>query len=713
VPPSRRGYRVGIDIGGTFTDFALLDPRGRVRFGKVLTTSDDHLRGLLDGLQAILADAKVSPERLGHLLHGTTLITNAVIERKGARTALLTTAGFEDVLEIGREQRYDLYDLRMRMPEPLVRRRLRLGVTERTDAAGTVVTPLDEASLARAIDACRQAGVEAVAVAFLHGYRNPANEAQAATAVRRALPEASVSASADVLPEIREYERTATTVLNAYVRPLARRYLDRLQDGLQRAGAVGAVVHVMTSSGDLTTLAEAGRVPIRLIESGPAGGSLAAVYHGRRARVADLLAFDMGGTTAKACLVDRGRPFTTNGFEVARAEVGKRGSGLPLRVPAMDLMEIGAGGGSIAWVDALGLLRVGPESAGADPGPACYGTGGKAPTVTDADLLLGRLAPDRFLGGAMTLDVEAARGALATVARPLRLGLVEAAAGIGRLVDENMANAARVHVLEKGKDPRRYPLFAFGGAGPVHASGVARLLGTSTILVPRGAGVTAALGFLAAPIATDQIRSDPTLLERADWARVRTLLAELEQAAVATLVGAGVSRARIVVERAADMRYLGQGFEVTTPLPSGRLDAGRADAITRSFLATYRGRYGQAVRDQPLEVVSWRVHARGPRPAVTLEPVSRGTDARLALTGRRPAYFEPVGFVATPVYDRDRLGAGARLLGPALLEERESTLVVPPGAVVTITRAGHAVVVLGPIVRSRRRHPQTRRDRVR
>jgi N-methylhydantoinase A/oxoprolinase/acetone carboxylase beta subunit len=696
-------YRVGIDIGGTFTDFALLDPRGRVRFGKVLTTPGDPLRGLLDGLRTILADAGVPADRLAHVLHGTTLITNAVIERKGARTALLTTTGFEDVLEIGREQRYDLYDLRMRMPEPLVRRRLRLGVVERIDADGTVATPLDEASLARAIDACRAAGVEAVAVAFLHSYRNPAHEARAAAALRAALPEVAVSASAEVLPEIREYERTATTVLNAYVTPLARRYLGRLQDGLHQTGASGAAVHVMTSSGHLTTLAEAARVPIRLIESGPAGGCLAALYHGRRARLRDLLAFDMGGTTAKACLVHRGRPFTTTEFEVARAEVGKRGSGLPLRVAALDLMEIGAGGGSIAWVDALGLLRVGPQSAGADPGPAAYGTGGKAPTVTDADLVLGYLAPDRFLGGAMTLEVAAARVALATVAEALRLGIVDAAAGIRRLVDENMASAARVHVLEKGKDPRRYPLFAFGGAGPVHAWGVAHLLGTSTIVVPRGAGVTAALGFLAAPIATDEVRSDPTRLDRADWVRVRALVAEMERSATATLVGAGVPRARIVLERAADMRYAGQGFEVTTPLPAGRLDAGRREAITRSFLLTYRGRYGQAVRDQALEVVSWRVHARGPLPAVTFEPVARGTDPGRALTGRRPAYFEPAGFVPTPGYDRGRLGAGARLRGPALLEERESTLVVPPGATVSITPAGHAVVTLGARGRASRR----------
>jgi N-methylhydantoinase A/oxoprolinase/acetone carboxylase beta subunit len=470
--------------------------------------------------------------------------------------------------------------------------------------------------------------------------------------------------------------------------------MGRLGAGLAGAGATRAAVHIMTSSGHLTTTEEAERVPIRLIESGPAGGCLAALFHGRHARVADLVAFDMGGTTAKACLIHRGRPFTTNELEVARVHVGKKGSGLTLRVPALDLIEIGAGGGSIAWVDQLGLLRVGPESAGADPGPACYGRGGLAPTVTDADLLLGYLAPDRFLGGAMRLDLEAARAAVERVAKPLGLDVTAAAAGIHRVVDENMASAARIHVLEKGKDPRRYPLFAFGGAGPVHAAGIARLLGTSRVIVPRGAGVTAALGFLAAPLAADHVRTDPVRLDRADWGRVREVLAELEARALATLEAAGVPRRTVALERAADMRYVGQGFEVTAPLPGGRLDAGAADAVARSFLRTYRDRYGQAVRDQPIEVVSWRVRARGPVPRVRWAPAPRGGDARPARTGRRPAFFGG-RWRETPVYDRSRLGAGVTLVGPAILEERESTLVVPPGARVTVDAAGNALLTLG------------------
>ncbi|MBI3456411.1 MAG: hydantoinase/oxoprolinase family protein [Candidatus Rokubacteria bacterium] len=699
-------YRLGIDIGGTFTDLALLDARGRVRFGKVLTTPEDPLRGLLEGLRAVLAEAGVPPRDVAHVVHGTTLITNAVIERKGARTALLTTAGFEDVLEIGREQRYDLYDLEMRMPEPLVRRRWRLGVAERTDQAGTVREPLDETSLAQAIAVMREAGIEAVAICFLHAYRNPANERRAAEGVRRVLPGVTVTSSSEVLPEMREYERASTTVLNAYVQPLTRRYMGRLKEGLARAGATRAAVHTMTSTGHLTTTDEAERVPVRLIESGPAGGCLAAVFHSRHVRVPDLVAFDMGGTTAKACLIHRGQPFMTQELEVARVHLGKKGSGLPLRVPAMDLIEIGAGGGSIAAVDALGLLRVGPRSAGAEPGPACYARGGKEPTVTDADLLLGYLAPDRFLGGAMRLDVEAARRAVQDhVADPLGLPLIEAAAGIHRIVNENMANAARVHILEKGQDPRRYPLFAFGGAGPVHAHGVARLLGTSRIIVPRGAGVTAALGFLAAPIATDQLRTYLTPLDRADWARIGTLLGEMEAEVIATLRAAGVPARQITVERAADMRYAGQGFEVTAPLPAGRLDASRAEAVARAFLRTYRERYGQAARDQPLEVVSWRVRAHSPLPPVTIEPTPRGVDPRVARTGRRPVCFDGTRFVETPVYDRAALGAGVSLRGPAILEERESTLVVPRGARLAIDRSGNVVVTLL-TRRAPRRHGQ-------
>ncbi|HEV8674458.1 MAG TPA: hydantoinase/oxoprolinase family protein [Methylomirabilota bacterium] len=352
-------YRLGIDIGGTFTDLALLDAGGRVRFGKVLTTPDDPLRGLLEGMRLVLGEQGAPPADLAHVLHGTTLITNAVIERQGARTALLTTAGFEDVLEIGREQRYDLYDLEMRRPEPLVRRRLRVGVAERTDHTGVVRLPVDEASLGQAMAALREAGVAAVAICFLHAYRNPANERRAAEAVRAALPGVTVTTSSEVLAEIREYERASTTVLNAYVQPLTRRYLGRLTSGLAGAGADHAAVHVMTSSGHLTTTDEAERVPVRLIESGPAGGCLAAVFHGRRARLPDLVAFDMGGTTAKACLIHRGQPFMTNELEVARVHLQKKGSGLPLRIPAMDLIEIGAGGGSIAGVDPLGLVAAG------------------------------------------------------------------------------------------------------------------------------------------------------------------------------------------------------------------------------------------------------------------------------------------------------------------------------------------------------------------
>ena len=705
---ARGRCRMGIDIGGTFTDFVLLDGQGGLRFGKVLTTPEDPLRAVVAGLRALLSTDKSAEDDIEYVVHGTTLITNAVIERKGARTALLTTQGFEDLLEIGREQRYDLYDLQMRFPEPLVRRRLRIGVDERTDHTGAILTHVDADQVTRLARDLEQQGVESVAICFLHAWQNPENERRTAEAVRQTAPGIEATTSAEVLPEIREYERVSTTVLNAYVRPLAKRYLGRLRDGIADAGATGADVHVMTSSGHLMTIAEAERSPVRLIESGPAGGCLAAVYHAREMGLSELLAFDMGGTTAKACLIHDERPFTTNEFEVARAVLGKKGSGIPLRIPAIDLIEIGSGGGSIAEGDQLGLLRVGPTSAGADPGPACYGLGGTKPTVTDANLVLGYLGADSFLGGEMTLDVGRAQTAIQSTAETLGLGLVETAVGIHRIVNENMANAARIHVFEKGKDPRNYPLFAFGGAGPIHAYEVARLLGAPTFIVPRGAGVTAALGFLSSPIASDLVRTYLTPIELADWARIAALFAEMESEARTRLTAAGVAAGDMKMERAVDMRYVGQGFEVTVPLSSGAFDASRASSMVQAFCNVYRERYGQSTRDQPLEAVSWRVRARGSEPRVELDEVLAGDDAGVAMTGQRPVYFAITGdFLDTPVYDRDRLGAGVKVQGPAILEERESTIVIPPLSEGVVDTVGSVVVTMGGVSKGTQRETAT------
>ena len=523
---TRQSLRAGIDIGGTFTDLVVYDDAtGEFVVGKTLTTPDDPSRAIEAGLAATLADAGKPMAALGQIIHGTTLVTNALIERKGAPTALLATEGHRDSLEIGREQRYDLYDLQLEMPKPLVPRRLRFTVPGRTLANGETLAghDLDEAyveRLARELDA---AGIEAVAIAFLNSYANPALERRARDAVRRAAPNMRVSISSDVVPEIREYERTSTTVANVYVQARVERYLRDLEERLARAGFGGALL-LLISSGALATPQTAARFPVRLLESGPAGGALAAAAFGAAAGYDDLLSFDMGGTTAKFAVIDRGEPLLAHGFEVDRRYRFKKGSGLPINLPVIEMIEIGAGGGSIARIDSLGLLKVGPDSAGADPGPVCYGRGGTEPTVTDADLILGYLDPGFFLGGAMTLDVEAAREAIRrVVADPLGLSIEEAAWGIHQIVNEGMAGAARVHTLERGGDPRRLPVFAFGGAGPVHGYRIAAALGSTRLVVPSGAGVMSAMGFLAAPIAFDFTHSFPGRLDALDWARVNGL----------------------------------------------------------------------------------------------------------------------------------------------------------------------------------------------
>src|SRR3990172_5261894 len=503
--PPRGTSRIGVDIGGTFTDLVWADEAtGAVRVGKVLTTPKDPAQAVEQGIVALLQDAGSAPASVRTLIHGTTLATNALIERKGARTGLLTTAGFRDALEIGREGRDDMYDLFIDQPTPLLPRPLRLEVPERLLPDGSVLRPLDEEGARAAIAALMAEGVEAIAISLLHAYRNPAHERALAALVARIAPGLPVSRSSEVLPHIREFERTSTTVANVYVMPLMARYLDDLERKLADMGIPGRF-YIMLSSGGIATPETAKRLPIRLVESGPAAGALAAAQAARQMSADRLLSFDMGGTTAKACVIDGGQPLVAREFEVARADRFKKGSGLPIRVPVIEMIEIGAGGGSVARVDRLGLLKVGPDSAGADPGPACYALGGREPTVTDADLLLGYLDPDFFLGGLMRLDVEAARRAVAErVATAPGLDLMEAAWGIHRVVNENMAAAARIHGIERGKDLRAYPLFAFGGAGPVHAWEIGKILKVPRVLLPFGAGAISAFGLLAAPLAFDR-----------------------------------------------------------------------------------------------------------------------------------------------------------------------------------------------------------------
>ena len=674
--------RAGVDIGGTFTDLCVVDRDHVVAVGKTLTTPNDPSQGV----ETVLAETL---ERLGlpfsdlHLVvHGTTLVTNAIIERKGSPTALLATQGFRDAVEIGRERRYELYDLLIENPRALVPRHLRFDVPERTLADGSVAVALDEPFVERLGRELGESGIEAVAVSFLHSFTNPEHERRARDALLRAAPALRVSLSSEVVPEIREFERTTTTVANVYVQDLMARYLTELGDRLVRRG-FGGRLYVMLSSGGIATVETAKRFPIRLLESGPAAGALAAATYGRAGGHPDLVSFDMGGTTAKLCVVEEGRPLVADEFEVDRRYRLKRGSGTPVRVPVIDMIEIGVGGGSIARVNRLGLLEVGPDSAGADPGPACYGLGGARPTVTDADLVLGYLDPAYFLGGRMELDVGAARDAIEQeIAGPLGLSVEDAAWGIHTIVNENMANAARVHAVERGKDPTSLPLFAFGGAGPVHAAGVAAALGSPVLVAPLGAGVMSALGFLTAPLAFDFVQTWRCALDDPDWERVNELLREMEADGAALLAESGLSAGEVEHERYAEMRYVGQGHEVRVRLPQYEL--ARADELLEPFEREYERLFGRRGPDVPVEAITWRVVSSGPRPELELGAVAVDASSRPPRAARAAFFPTLGGYVETPVYDRYALRPGARLAGPAIVEERESTLVVAPGQLVTV-----------------------------
>jgi 5-oxoprolinase (ATP-hydrolysing)/N-methylhydantoinase A len=690
------GDLVGIDIGGTFTDLVLLDPAtGRLRIHKCLTTPKDPSAGALGGLDDLLAAGGRRPGEVARLIHGTTLVTNAIIAREGARLGLLTTRGFRDVLEMGIEQRYDIYDLFLAFPEPLVPRELRREVDERMDRDGRVVTPLDLAGVRREVAALAAAGVEALAVCFLHAYRNPAHERLVGDLVRREFPGLAVSLSSDVVPELREYPRAATTAANAYVQPLLERYVARLEAELRTRGCRGRF-YLMQSSGGMASPETARRFPIRLLESGPVGGALAAAYFGGLAGHADVISFDMGGTTAKACLVRGGRPDVAPLLEAARVHREKRGSGIPIKAPVIDMIEIGAGGGSIARVDPLGLLKVGPQSAGADPGPACYGLGGAAPTVTDADLLLGYLDPAFFLGGRMALDPAAAEAAVARVAAPLGLSPVAAAWGIYSIVGESMASAVRVHVVEKGHDPRRYAMVAFGGAGPAHAARVARALGIAEVVVPPASGAASALGFLLAPVSFELTRSLPGVLEETDWAAVNALLADLEAQGRALVAEAGVGPGETSVVRRAEMRLLGQVHDIVVTLPEGPLGPAAVPAVRAAFEAEYVRLYSHLYTGTVPQAINWRVLVSGPAPALRIEAREAAAPAAPARKGSRRAWFpEAGGFVDTPVYDRYALRPGERLEGPAIVEEREATTVVPPGDTLAVDGHGSLRIHVG------------------
>ena len=691
-------YSLGIDIGGTFTDIVVYDHESGAHYnGKELTTPDDPAKGVITGLMGLLEDHSLDPRQFHRVVHATTLFTNALIERKGARTGLITTKGFRDALEIGRERKYELYDIFIEMPKPLVPRNLRMEVSERMGPDGAAETVLDKEELERQAAALQKAGVESVAIVLLHSYVNPSHEREALHLLSEKYPDLYLSASVDVAPEIREYERTSTTVANAYIKPLAARYLGHLESQIKELH-VGAPLLLMLSNGGLTHVDEAKRCPIQLLESGPAAGALAAAWFGAQGGEKNLLAFDMGGTTAKLSLIDEGEPLVAHEFEAARQKRFIKGSGLPIKTSAIELIEIGAGGGSIAHVDDMGLLKVGPQSSGSQPGPACYQRGGTAPTVTDADLLLGYLNPGFFLGGAMSIDPKAADASLAPLAKETGLSPTQVAWGIHDVVNENMASAARVHVAERGKDPRNYALLATGGAGPVHAYYVARKLGLTRLICPPSAGVASALGLLMAPARVDRVATVARKLDEVDWAEFEATFRRLEEEALQVIRDTGLPPEAARVTRLADMRYVGQAFELVIELPKGPFSADSRETILEAFEKAYLQTFTRIPPGVTVEFVNVRIFQRAEIPGGELVLKAhdgagqQGEDIR---KGSRRAYFsEEKDFVDTPVYDRYLLRRGVSLEGPAIVEERESTLIIGPGASFTIDPVGNLIVDL-------------------
>jgi N-methylhydantoinase A len=691
-------YSLGIDIGGTFTDIVAYDhDTGRQWSRKVLTTHDDPSRGVAAGVAAVFASGRLAASEFTRVVHATTLFTNALIERTGATTGLITTAGFADTLEIGRERKYELYDLDIAKPEPLVPRNLRLEVAERTTFDGRVTLRLRPREVRARATELVDAGVTSIAVVFLHAYVNPRHEAQALAAIGRRHPTVMVTASHEVAPEIREYERASTTVVNAYIKPLAHRYLELMARKLAALG-IPAPLLLMISSGGLTHVAEAARTPVQMLESGPAAGALAAAFFGGDDSGGNLLAFDMGGTTAKLSLVDGGEPRTAYTFEAARARRFIEGSGLPIRISTIELIEIGAGGGSIADVSEIGLLTVGPRSAGSRPGPVSYGLGGTEVTVTDADFVLGYLNPDYFAGGEVTVDLEAARHGLRRLAERVGLSLTEVAWGIHDVVNENMASAARVHIAERGRDPRDYALLSTGGAGPVHAHGVARKLGLTRVICPPAAGVASALGLLLAPARVDRVATVGIRLDRGSPAALETAFRRLEDEARTVLADTGLKLETATVRRLADGRFLGQGFDLVVELPDGPYDDTEPTRrrLHGAFESAYREKFSLTPPDVPVEFINVRVAVRAP--VAGADVASRGAAAGISgspIRGRRPAYFaEAGGFVEISVYDRRHLRPGDELAGPAVVEEEGSTLVVGPGASARVAPSGNIIVTL-------------------
>lgn len=675
MTPRKDDIRLGADIGGTFTDIAL-DVRGTIFSTKVLTNYAAPEQAILDGVAIVIEDAGISAGDIGIIIHGTTLATNALIERRGARTALVTTEGFRDVIEMRTENRFEQYDLNLQLPAPLIPREDRFVVKGRIGAEGQELQPLDEDALERIGDAIAAGGYGAVAIGFIHSYANPSHESRAREILSKKVS-VPISVSAEVSPQMREFERFNTVCANAYVRPQMADYLARLQTRLKEMGA-DCPVFMIHSGGGLISVETASEFPVRLVESGPAGGAIFAADIARRFGLEKVVSYDMGGTTAKICLIEDYAPRTARTFEVARTYRFCKGSGMPISIPVIEMIEIGAGGGSIAWVDAMGRIQTGPESAGSEPGPACYGRGGKRPAITDADLVLGKLDPDNFAGGAIRLDAPASEQAIMRdVGERLSLDVTATAFGICEVVDENMANAARVHAVENGKNISDNIMIAFGGAAPLHAARLCEKLGIDRCIVPQGAGVGSAIGFLKAPFGYEALASQLSRLSQFKTAEVNALLAELK-ATAERFVRAGAS-GKIVSEITAFMRYAGQGWEIPVPLPDEPFGDDAVRKLEGLFRANYERFFGRAIDGLDgldIEVVTWSVKATDDRPAATRHRLTAGD--RTAEPSANRSVFDPAtGSAQTyAIVERDTLAAGDRVAGPAVIVERETSTVV-------------------------------------
>jgi N-methylhydantoinase A len=682
--------RIASDIGGTFTDLVYHDERdGELGLAKASSTPDDFARGVLETVEK----ARLEPDDTSFFVHGSTVVINALTERTGARTGLITTAGFRDVLEIGRANRSDIYNFAFRKPEPFIPRSLRLEVPERVDYKGEVLRPLDEEAVRQAVRRLTTEGVEAIAICFLHSYANPAHERRAAAIAREEAPALAVTASCEVTREWREYERTNTAVLNAYVQPTATRYLGSLERDLGRLGVRADALHAMQSNGGIASFAQARATPIRMVESGPVAGVIGAIAIGRLLGEGDIISLDIGGTTAKSSLIQGGAARTTSEYKI---EWTPAFPGYPLMVPVVDIVEIGAGGGSIAWVDQAGALKVGPRSAGAVPGPACYGRGGAEPTLTDANLLAGRINPGYFLGGEIALDVEAARRAVRAVAEPFGLSEGEAALGIIRLANASMDNLLRLVSVRRGFDPRDFVLVAFGGGGSMHAAALARGLHIGRVVVPVAPGHFSAWGMLMADLRADFVRTLIVRTDRVDAPGLTAVLDELGRAAADYFAREGLDPGRVVGQRSADMRYLGQEHTVKVPLPDGRLTADSLAEIEGRFHALHEQRFTFRLDGSAIEFVNFHLTAFGavekPRPRA-IRPAG---DPRGARKGARQVDFDERGRHESAIYERSRLGAGARLAGPAVVEEPAASTVLFPGDRLTVDDYGNLIIEVEP-----------------